>query len=156
MGKTKEEIEAGARIFGQAAHTLGIIGEAVLNAEPFTGREVIAQNIIPAIVLKAFSCELFIKSLAMSADIKKIHKLNELFHYLRPSDRAQIKSSVINIMAKNDEQYTEHNFSVDLDNVANAFVDWRYFYEDTKSINLHFLNALFDTLWNYKTPIEID
>ena len=47
-------------------------------------------------------------------------------------------------------QYADGDFGVDLGKVANAFVDWRYFYEDTRTINIDFLNILFDTLWNYK------
>ena len=46
MGRTKEEIEAGARVFGQAAHVLGAVGQAVLKADDFKGKEMIAQNII--------------------------------------------------------------------------------------------------------------
>lgn len=150
MGRTKEEIEAGARVFGQAAHTLGVVGQAVLKADDFKGKEMIAQNIIPSIVLKAFSCELFMKSLVLSGDIKKIHKLDELFNCLSDTDKCAIKSEVVNKMNGTIRQYADGDFEVDLGKVANAFVDWRYFYEDTRTINIDFLNILFDTLWNYK------
>lgn len=150
MGRTKEEIEAGARVFGQAAHTLGVIGQAVLEADEFKGKEIIAQNIIPSIVLKAFSCELFMKSLAVSENIKRIHKLDELFKILSDTDKCTIKTKVIDRMNDMIGQYTESNFLVDLGKVANAFVDWRYFYENTRTINIEFLNILFDTLWNYR------
>ena len=36
MGRTKEEIEAGARVFGQAANTLGVVGEANDSAKHYT------------------------------------------------------------------------------------------------------------------------
>lgn len=150
MGKTKAEIEAGARVFGQAANTLGVVGQAVLKADDFKGKEMIAQNIIPSIVLKAFSCELFLKSLVISGDIKKIHKLDELFDCLSDADKDAIKAAVVNKMNGMIGQYAESNFIVDLGKVANAFVDWRYFYEDTRTINIKFLNVLFETLWNYK------
>lgn len=150
MGRTKEEIEAGARVFGQAAHTLGVVGQAVLKADDFKGKEMIAQNIIPSIVLKAFSCELFMKSLVLSGDTKKIHKLDELFNCLSDTDKCAIKSEVVNKMNETIGQYADGDFVVDLGKVANAFVDWRYFYEDTRTINIDFLNILFDTLWNYK------
>lgn len=43
MGRTKEEIEAGARVFGQAAHTLGVVGHAVLKVDDFKGKEKIGR-----------------------------------------------------------------------------------------------------------------
>lgn len=150
VGRTKKEIEAGARVFGQAAHTLGVVGQAALKADEFKGKEIIAQNIIPSIVLKAFSCELFMKSLALTGNIKKIHKLDDLFNCLSDADKEAIKSGVINKMISIIGQYAESDFSVDLGKVANAFVDWRYFYEDTRTIKIEFLNSLFDILWNYK------
>ncbi|NCF00613.1 hypothetical protein D1151_16145 [Emergencia sp. 1XD21-10] len=44
-------------MFGHAANTLGVVGEAALKADNFVGKQMISLNIIPAIVLKAFSCE---------------------------------------------------------------------------------------------------
>lgn len=149
MGRTKEEIEAGARVFGQAANTLGVVGEAVLKADDFVGKQMIAQNIIPAIVLKAFSCELFMKSLVVTGNIKKIHKLDELFNNLSQNDKDVIKERVVNAMINKLGTYDENSFNTDLDNVANAFVDWRYFYENPRTINLDFLNSLFTVLWDY-------
>ena len=149
MGRTKEEIEAGARVFGGAAHVLGVVGQAVLEADDFKGKEMIAQNIIPSIVLKAFSCELFMKSLVLSGDIKKIHKLDELFNCLSDTDKSAIKEEVVSKMNETIGQYVDSDFFVDLGKVANAFVDWRYFYEDTRTININFLDILFDTLWNH-------
>lgn len=149
MGRTKEEIEAGARVFGQAANTLGVVGEAALKANDFAGKQMIAQNIIPAIVLKAFSCELFMKSLVVTGNIKKIHKLDELFNNLSQNDKDVIKERVLNAMINKLGSYDENSFYTDLGNVANAFVDWRYFYENPRTINLDFLNSLFTVLWDY-------
>lgn len=148
MGKSKEEIRAGAKVFGQAANTLGVFGQAALKADDFMGKEIIAQNIIPSIVLKAFSCELFLKSL-VTDEVKKVHKLNELFEHLKESDRQAIKSSVISKLTIKIDGYDETNFEEDLADVANAFVDWRYFYEEPRSIKMEFLNVLFDVLWKY-------
>ena len=109
----------------------------------------IAQNIIPAIVLKAFSCELFMKSLVVTGNIKKIHKLDELFNNLSQNDKDVIKERVVNAMINKLGTYDENSFNTDLGNVANAFVDWRYFYENPRTINLDFLNSLFTVLWDY-------
>lgn len=149
MGKTKEEIKAGARVFGQAAHTLGLVSKAALKADDFKVKRIISQNLIPSIVLKAFSCELFMKSLIVTGDIKKIHKLDELFLCISDTDRNKIKNEVINKMSSEERQYIESDFDVDLKEVANAFVDWRYFFEDTRTIKLGFLDCLFDVLWEY-------
>lgn len=150
MGRTKDEIAAGARVFGNAANTLGLVGEAALKADEFTGKGIISQNIIPSIVLKAFSCELFMKSLALNGNSKKIHKLDELFNCLSYTDQEAIKNNVVSKMSSKVEQYSASDFGVDLVKTANAFVDWRYFYEHTRTINIDFLNNLFDFLWEYK------
>lgn len=152
MGRTKEENKAGAKVFGQAAHTLGVIGQAALKADEFTGKQMIAQNIIPSIVLKAFSCELFFKSLivAQQDDIKNIHKLDQLFAHINDTDKSTIKSLVISQLSITNQHYNEINFDTDLGKAANAFVDWRYFYEEPRSINIEFLDVLFDVLWKYR------
>ena len=150
MDRTKEEIAAGARVFGQAANTLGLIGQAALEAEEFDGKGLISQNIIPSIVLKAFSCELFMKSFALNGKAKKIHRLDELFNCLSNTDKKAIKNNVVSKMSSKIGSYSESDFDMDLVEVANAFVDWRYFYEDTRTINIDFLNNLFDFLWEYK------
>lgn len=149
MGRTKEEIRTGAIVFGQAAKTLGIISQAALKADGFIGKKILAQNVIPSIVLKAFSCELFIKSLIITNDIIRIHKLDELFFCLSDTDKNSIKNEVINKMASEEGQYVENDFNVDLEEVANAFVDWRYYYEDNRTIKIVFLDTLLDVLWNY-------
>ena len=77
-------------------------------------------------------------------------KLDELFNCLSDTDKCAIKSEVVSKMNGTIGQYADGDFGVDLGKVANAFVDWRYFYEDTRTINIDFLNILFDTLWNYK------
>lgn len=92
MGRTKEEIRTGAIVFGQAAKTLGITSQDALKADDFIGKKILAQNVIPSIVLKAFSCELFIKSLIITNDIIRIHKLDELFFCLSDTDKNSIKN----------------------------------------------------------------
>lgn len=52
-------------------------------------------------------------------------------------------------MASEEGQYGENDFNVDLEEVANAFVDWRYYYEDNRTIKIVFLDTLLDVLWNY-------
>lgn len=154
MGKTKEEIRAGALVFGNAANTLGIIGEAVLKADNFYGKQLIAQNLIPSIVLKVFSCELFLKSLIPKRKLQNIHKLDELFNLLNRDNKKYIVDNVITTLSAIKNQYDESDFEADLNDTANAFVDWRYFYEKSPSINILFLNTLFNVLRNQPSNIE--
>lgn len=149
MGRTKEEIKVGAHVFGQAANILNAVAEAALKADEFAGKKNLAQNIIPTIVLKAFSCELFLKSLVITGKIKKDHELDKLFNNLSQNDKDSIKERVVNAMKNSQGTYDENNFNTDLNNIANAFVDWRYFYENPKTINLDFLNNLFTVLCDY-------
>lgn len=146
MGRTKEEIKFGARVFGNAAITLGVIGEAALKADEFSGQKIIAQNIIPSIVLKAFSCELFLKSLVQPDAFINIHKLNELFALLSENEKSVIATKVIQKLSSDDSTYNQDKFNLDLIEVANAFIDWRYFYEEPRTINIAFFNALFEVL----------
>ena len=149
MNINRCNIEDGARIFGQAANTLGVLAKAALKADEFTGKEIISQNIIPSIVLKAFSSELFLKSIVYANDIPKIHKLDDLFELIGNRNKKDIQDSIIKKMQHFSKQYNENNFSTDLSEVANAFIDWRYFFEGTRSININFLDSLFYTLWEH-------
>lgn len=47
-------------------------------------------------------------------------------------------------MKISDANYNDIKFQEDLDAISRTFIDWRYFYEDTRTVNSLFLNALFD------------
>ena len=150
MEKEQIKIRRGADTFANSAIILEKFTKAGINGDNFPNghQEIMVQNFIPEIVLKAFSCELFLKSLIKNDNIKKIHKLDELFECLNKDDKDTIRESIIQFKSQKDS-YTNDNFNSDLERVANAFVDWRYFYEKPRSINIEFLNVLFIILREY-------
>lgn len=151
MEKIQDKIKMDANVFASSAIILDKIANAGIYNDNFTqlNKVVIAHTIIPAIVLKAFSCELYMKSLITNSNIKKIHKLDELFMCLNKEDKDNIQEIIICVLSKNNF-YNIDAFNEDLKKVANAFVDWRYFYENPEiNINLEFLNVLFETLGMY-------
>lgn len=140
-----------ANAFATSALILDKIANAGIYNDNFSrlNKTAMAHTIIPAIVLKTFSCELYMKSLLTISNIKRIHKLDELFMCLSKEDKDNIQEIIICILSKN-KSYEIDDFNKDLRKVSNAFVEWRYFYEDSKiEINLEFLNALFGTLRIY-------
>lgn len=151
MKKIQDKIKMDANAFASSALILDKIANTGIYNDNFSklNKAAMAHTIIPAIVLKTFSCELYMKSLIAISNIKKIHKLDELFMCLSEEDKDNIQGIIICILSKNDS-YGIDNFNKDLKKVANAFVEWRYFYEKSKiNINLEFLNALFGTLRIY-------
>ena len=81
---------------------------------------------IPAIVNAAFACELYMKSLIKEKENKQGHDLKELFDKLTNETQEQIKQFV------NEKLETQPFYSFDtlLDLAKNAFVEWRYIFEE--------------------------
>lgn len=147
MEYSVERIKEDARIFEGAAISLEAIdlGMRAITGESFSSR------IIPIIVLKAFSCELFLKY-KISFDYKKAdkskdnHALNTLFEKLEEAKKQHLKEEIIHKMQFMGYDYDETCFDADLINVAKAFEDWRYYYEKNRNTKFLFLYALFDSL----------
>lgn len=101
---------------------------------------------IPAITLKAFSIELALKALVVKngKNYGNLHELNKLYIEISEDDRDKIKRNVVSQMKISDANYNDIKFQEDLDAISRTFIDWRYFYEDTRTVNSLFLNALFD------------
>lgn len=105
----------------------------------------------PSIVNSAFACEVFMKAILKFKQIKtpKTHKLKELYDTLPDELRERIKQNVscgcLGIW--------RDCFGLEyLDEISNAFVEWRYSYEHDWSkcgsmkIHTGFLNRFRDTL----------
>lgn len=78
---------------------------------------------IPAIVNAAFACELYLKSML---EQPWGHKLKDLFEHLDRETKLQVKNEF-------DTSFTKHpiyNFDVFLKDVSDAFVEWRYVFEE--------------------------
>lgn len=108
--------------------------------------KLLAQTMIPAITLKAFSIELALKALVVKngKNYGNLHELNKLYIEISEDDRDKIKRNVVSQMKISDTNYNDIKFQEDLDAISRTFIDWRYFYEDIRTVNSLFLNALFD------------
>lgn len=82
---------------------------------------------IPAIVNAAFACELYIKSIL--ATTIKDHDLAILFAQLDNEMQKKIRQHVDNCFVG----HPTYSFDSCLKRAANAFIDWRYIYENEHS-----------------------
>ena len=152
MGKTYDDIRLGAVTFANAAHTLDIICKAgVEYKENKIGEKLFSQHVIPQITLMAFSCELALKSLMSKnkKSFKSIHNLSKLYKLIANNDKFHISRRVIEKMKNYNSDYDNQCFLDNLEETANTFVDWRYFYEKPVKVVYPFLKSLFDVLIDY-------
>lgn len=94
----------------------------------------------PQIVNLAFACEVYLKTLLTFSeiDIKKKHKLNDLFDALPDEDKRHIETYMQTCYPF---QSVVGWRKIDIE--ANAFVNWRYSYERvTLSCDISYLEAL--------------
>lgn len=88
---------------------------------------------IPSVINIAFSAELYLKSLISDTaeKVPKIHKLDELFDQLTSDQKAMVKAKYSEIAGDSNLQLEEH-----LQQIANAFVDWRYSFEGSRDVRI--------------------
>ena len=106
--------------------------------------------IIPVIVNAAFACEIFLKLLLRQNQIEynRVHKLKDLFDILPDNIRKNIKTATIK---KYGQWKNIWNIEL-LDNISNAFYEWRYNYEHdwlksaVMKIEIGFVMAFKDSL----------
>lgn len=100
----------------------------------------IERYTIPSIVNSAFACEVYLKALLLYHGIpykkllksKKWHETKELYGVLPDNLKDRIRLTVMN----NYGGIWEDAFGYDLlDNISNAFLDWRYIYEGKETRN---------------------
>ncbi len=97
------------------------------------------------IVNSAFACELYLKALLKyyKVTIKKEHKLKDLFDKLPEDNQRNINNKVLKLYGRLNDIW---GFSL-LEQVSNAFIDWRYCYEkDRLRCETGFLLAFRDSL----------
>ena len=99
----------------------------------------------PFTVNAAFACELYMKAIFIhnSSDgtIPKLHKLDELFDKLPKDAKVQIEA----LFSK---QY-KHDLLSLLSEISNAFIEWRYAFENGVKINITGLLAFANALQEY-------
>ena len=106
---------------------------------------------LPAIVQSAFACEVLLKAILKYQEIeyKPTHKLRELYDVLSCDIKEIIKQEVV---ARSGEKWTDWRGIQIIDEISNAFVEWRYSYEHdwnksaSMQINIGFLNQFRDCL----------
>jgi len=89
--------------------------------------------IVPEFVNLAFACELYIKSIAefTNINVKKSHKLDELFKKLNIQDREAVYSlwKVSNGNNMDDHEYVRQMFKNNLEAITDVFTRFRYTHE---------------------------
>ncbi len=102
----------------------------------------------PATVNSAFACEVYLKALLLFYDIKigKQHKIKELYEMLPEQAKNGIRSEITNTY---DGKWYDLFWLESLEHISDAFVEWRYYYENleqTHEIRLIFLTTFRDAL----------
>ena len=98
-----------------------------------------AALFVPAIVNRAFACELFLK--AMLSKNTRSHKLQDLFDALEIDIQNKIQSNTIGKMQEISKTYSDVEFRNDLITNGNIFAEWRYFHEgNVNSVNFAFIS----------------
>lgn len=111
----------------------------------------IGWYVTPATVNSAFACEVFMKAILKHQEVKipKSHKLRELYDVLPQELQKWIKQAVSGGFRNIWTNVWGQDY---LDEISNAFVEWRYSYEHdlsksgTMRINIGFLKSFRDAL----------
>ena len=102
----------------------------------------------PSIINSAFACEVYLKAMLLFSNIpiKKEHKIKELYKMIPD----QIKDEIKSMVTRGCESIWYDSFGFEkLDNISDAFVEWRYCYEKlerTREIDIGFLTTFRDAL----------
>jgi hypothetical protein len=104
------------------------IHRGYLVSPPFN-QEVVA----PFVVNAAFACEMYLKALqSLTGQIDETHSLNVLFRHL--PNKMKDKINALNRQkAAQFQLESRTSFKEHLKTISNAFVDWRYIYEQEKA-----------------------
>ncbi len=108
-------------------------------------------KLITAVVNLALSIELFIKSYI--GDVYK-HDLKELFEQLDNSIQQAIIEAMIMLYNQRNMKFNEDSFWEYLERNKNAFINWRYYYQNGKNVDITFLNDFATILYNLSSKIK--
>ncbi len=126
-----------AATWNHSAHNL--LSEMVNKSQ---NNEDVLMMVIPDVIICAFTCELYLKAMLCKENIKfnHVHRLNELFYLLDEDTQKFIEEETLRGL----QHYAPneiYNFNDVLEKNGNAFVEMRYFYENSLSIDYLFLKV---------------
>ena len=138
-----------AATFNHSAHNL--LSEVVNKMQ---NNEDVLLMIIPDTIICAFTCELYLKAMLCKENKKfdHIHRLNDLFYLLDEHIQKLIEEETLRGL----QHYNPNNkyvFKDILEKNGNAFVEVRYFYEKSLSINYLFLTIFVIVLENISKQV---
>lgn len=125
----------------------------------------------PFIVNKAFACEVYLKLILIMKninwdDLKKNKKGHDLFALYKKTPQ-ELKKEVL-FFFQDKQKINNQELENKVKNISNAFIDWRYSYEnyETKSTDFVFLDnfcdyldkhviELINKMYNYNVSIDI-
>lgn len=153
---TEELMKKGMQIknaatYNHSAHNL--LSEVINKSQ---GNEDVLMMMIPDIIICAFTCELYLKAMLYKENIKfgRTHKLDDLFYLLDKETQKFIEEETIRGL----QHYTtneKYDFINYLKRNGNAFIDIRYFYENSLSIDYLFLKVFVIVLENTSKQVYI-
>ena len=152
---TYKKINNDACVMVIASKTLELLAVMGLNeCENEKMGDFLAHVMLPALVLRTFSCELILKSLVAKTHgtYGNSHKLIDLYRMVDESTKDMIANGVIGKMQKHNTDYGTTAFLADLEVLTDFSMDWRYLYENPRSLNTAFLKHLFNELVKYTLP----
>ena len=131
-----------AAAFNHSAHNL-----LSTTVQQHQSDENILMMMIPDIIICAFTCELYLKSILYKEQIsfERVHNLDELFYLLKKETQDFIEEETINGL-RHYAPNRKYDFKISLKDNGNAFVQTRYFYEKNLSIDYLFLNVFVKVL----------
>lgn len=138
-----------ARAFYNSCLVLENVESVVKTENERALEEFFVNSTISIIVMRSFSCEMFLKTLLVKNDLDnvKTHNLEILFNKLPEDCKTQIKTKLYS------KYSDESTFEEELNKIANSFEEWRYFYEKDRKINLEFLKMFSNTLAMYTSTL---
>ena len=141
----QKAMEGGMEIYAKAANYLKELSEDALCDN---GPEENLPMILPAIVLKALACEIGLKTLLQieGNSNEKEHNLNTLYRKVEECHRSEITQVLLAKMKKVNENYDEDKLIEDIEKVGKTFVEWRYFYEDSRHARITFLDEFYESI----------
>ena len=110
----------------------------------------VINKVYPYIVNKSFACEIYLKLIIKNNDesYNKIHTLKDL--YIKSNIKKDFEKYIMDNVLKNNINYDLEKLNNDLQSISNAFVEWRYIFENKDlCISVGFFNLFCDYLDRY-------